>query len=105
MGGHFDRPHPKDDEGKSFSLFVTSHPGGGGRGTPPMSGWGYPIQVKMEVPLLGMGYPLGQVRTGVPKQGCGTQGWGPPKVGQQMEYSIRDRRIPLAFLFTVTFGN
>ena len=90
--------HPKDGEGNSFSLFVSSHPGGGGGGgvTPVRSrwdtsmysvgrsGWGVPE----------MGYP--QARNGVSP--C--QGWGtpqaregvPPGIGQHMEYLIRSER-------------
>ena len=82
------RPHPKDGEGNSFSLFVSPHLGGvppspsHDTSTGPMSFSGVP-QWLVPGPFLGgtpvtgpvslpMGYPLGQVRMG------GIPGWGTP---------------------------
>ena len=62
------RPHPKDGKGNSFSLFVISHPPGGGGVSRPDPDWG-----GGGVPQPGPGrYP--PARVGTP----------PPQIGQQI---------------------
>ena len=98
-------PHPKDGEGNSLTLFVSSHPVGGGRypitergagGTPPITG-GIPPSSLGWGSQPGMGYPpsvQGWTWDGVPPAHPPPP--PPPPLGQQKEYSLRGG-IPLAF--------
>ena len=92
-------PHPKDGEGKSFTLSVHT-PGGGG--VPTLTGvptlvrsrrGGVPNLVGGGVPTLGGGYP----KVGTPRPG--QDGGGTPKIGTPRQGTCYTAGgMPLAFM-------